>query len=64
MDALEEKERKQAWSIVAPELRELVEEWRETASMKHPDELDVFNARCGAWEKAADELEEVLESDD
>jgi len=43
------------------ELEELIETWRSTAAQKHPDELDVFNARCDAWNLAADELREVIE---
>jgi len=43
------------------EIQKLVNDWRGTAAMKHSDEKDVFNARCDAWRKAADELEALID---
>jgi len=47
--------------VPAYALQELVDEWEEIAAMQHPDELDVFNARCDTWRKAADELQTLIE---
>lgn len=44
-------------------LRELVESWRGTAEMKHEDESEIFNAKAEEWEKAANELAELIEDD-
>ena len=60
MSALEAKERKQAWRIVAPDLRELSEEWDEWASEAGSVPGGPIGKADGKRE-CARELREVLE---
>jgi len=54
----------EATTVPIGELEELVEQWEHTAAMKHPAENDVFNARCDAWRKAAEELQTLIDKHD
>jgi len=54
-------EREAGAFVPIEDLEALADEWEDTAAMQHPEEADVFNARCDAWRKAADELRELIE---